>query len=85
MLKSESKMIDAIRKDLDTRFKDVPKDKIAMAAVSSFTDRSDIDRWVEIVKKEFPEMNVFYNHLSLSIGSHVGPNSVAIAITQILD
>lgn len=85
MLKSESKMIEAIKKDLNTRFKDVPKDKIAMAAVSSFTDRSDIDRWVEIVKKEFPEMDVFYNHLSLSIGSHVGPNSVAIAITQILD
>lgn len=82
--KAGTKMIEAIRNDLDTRFGDVPPKDMAMAAVSSITDPEMIDAWTQTVKEAFPEYDVSYNHLSLSIGSHVGPNSVAIAIAQIL-
>jgi len=84
MKKAESKMIEAIRNDLRNRFGDVPDEDIAMAAVSSYTEQSDIDAWLETVNREFPQYKVFYNHLSLSIGSHVGPNSVAIAMSRII-
>lgn len=82
--KAESKMLDAIGNDLKTRFKNVPCEDIAMAAVSSFTDQNDIDAWLKTVQEAFPQYKVFYNHLSLSIGSHVGPNSVAIAVSKVL-
>lgn len=82
--KAESKMLSAIRHDLETRFKDVPAEDIYMSAASTYTKQEDIDRWVSIIKEAFPEYDVDYNHLSLSIGSHVGPNSVAIAMAHIL-
>lgn len=82
--KAKSIMIDAVKDDLEKRFGDAAPEDIAMAAVSSYTQQSDIDAWLSAVQNEFPQYKVFYNHLSLSIGSHVGPNSVAIAISRIL-
>lgn len=83
MAKSESKMIDAIKHDIDTRFADTTPDTLSIAAVSSLTDKAAIEKWTSTVKAAFPEYNVYYNHLSLSIGSHVGPNSVAVAVSKV--
>jgi len=82
--KAESKMLEAIRTDLEKRFAEVPAKDISMAAVSSFTNKDDIGRWTKTVQEAFPEYDVYYNHLSLSIGSHVGTNSVAVAISKII-
>ena len=84
MAKSESKMIEAIRKDIKERFADVPKENLRIAAVSSLTDEERLNRWTETVGKAFEDYDVFYDHLSLSIGSHVGPDSVAVAVSVVL-
>ena len=82
--KSEAKMIEAIREDLDTRFANVDKKYISMAAVGSFLDEDDAKAWHETVAAAFPEYDVIYDQLSLSIGSHIGPNSIAIAISEVI-
>lgn len=82
--KCESKMIDAIQNDLVTRFSNVDPKDISMATVSSFLDENDAKAWHETVKEAFPDFDVRCEQLSLSIGSHIGPNGVAIAISQII-
>lgn len=85
MTKSESKMIDAIKHDLSTRFANVDRSKIRMNTATTCVDPGMADKWTDIVRREFPEFEVIHNPLSLSIGSHVGPNAIALAISQILE
>lgn len=80
--KCESKMIEAITEDLQVRFKDVDRKYITMAAVGSFLDEKDAVAWHNTVREAFPDFEVVYDQLSLSIGSHVGPNAIAIAISE---
>ena len=82
MNKCENKLIDAIRTDLETRFKDVPKDEMMMFTAGTMLDEADCNRWKETVQAEFPEFSIEYYPLSLSIGAHIGPGSVAIGMAR---
>lgn len=82
--KCESKMIEAIRDDLEKRFNDIDDNDIAMAVAGSFISEEDAKAWEATVKEAFPEFEVYYDQLSLSVGSHTGPNAVAIAISKIV-
>lgn len=84
--KAEAKVIEAIREDLNKRFNNVAKDRLILQVAGSFIEKEEADKWLEIVRSEFGEFaNVNYSQLSLSIGSHVGPNSFAIAISVATD
>lgn len=82
MQQAKSKMINAIKKDLDTRFK-MPYEKGEMAiavAHSGFTDAL-AKLYAEDIKKEFPKLKfTFIDSLPLSIICHIGPDALAVAI-----
>lgn len=80
MNKCESKIVEAIRNDLDTRFKDIPRSEIYMFTAGTMQNEADVKRWKDMVQKEFPEFEVNYYPLSLSIGAHIGPGSIAVGI-----
>lgn len=80
MNKCESKIVEAIRNDLDTRFKDIPRSEIYMFTAGTMQNEADVKRWNDMVQKEFPEFEVNYYPLSLSIGAHIGPGSIAVGI-----
>lgn len=80
MNKCESKIVEAIRNDLDTRFKDIPRSEIYMFTAGTMQNEADVKRWKDMVQKEFPEFEVNYYPLSLSIGAHIGPGSIALGI-----
>lgn len=80
MNKCESKIVEAIRNDLDTRFKDIPRSEIYMFTAGTMQNEADVKRWNDMVQKEFPEFEVNYYPLSLSIGAHIGPGSIALGI-----
>ena len=82
MKKCENKIIDAIRHDLETRFANVPKEEIHMFTAGTLQSEEACEQWNELVKKEFPEYDVKYFPLSLSIGTHIGPGSIALGISQ---
>lgn len=76
----EAKIVEAVKHDLAMRFAGIDKSNIAIATAGSFIHSEDAQKWLEFVKKEFPEYEkIGYSQLSLSIGSHVGPNSYALA------
>lgn len=79
----KEKMIAAMKKDMETRFKDfVDNDEISISI--AYTDCKDkAMEFVEQVKKEFPDIRIkFVNPLSLSVSCHIGEGALAIACAR---
>ena len=80
MKKCEGKLIEAIRKDLNERFEDVPVEKMYLFTAGTMQSEEECKKWNDLVRSEFPEYDSKYYPLSLSIGAHIGPGSIAIGI-----
>lgn len=76
---AEKKMFEAIHNDLATKYKDVPKEHLSIGASGTMETQEMIDRWVGMVKQEFPGYKVTYRPLACSIASHVGTNTQGVA------
>lgn len=77
-------MIDAVRKDRETRFKDVPDSKIVIATAGTFDEPEMEEEWRATVNAEFPEFKVIYMPLSCSIACHTGINAAGAAVIEVL-
>ena len=82
MHKCEAKIIEAIRNDLNTRFKDMPSDELYMFTAGTMRSDEECERWNNLVRENFPEYDVKYYPLSLSIGTHIGPGSIAVGVAK---
>lgn len=75
------KMLEAIRKDLDTRFKG-KEDKMVIECAYSGNPDEAAD-WLAEVKRYFPEFtDVYMAPLSLSISCHIGYGALAVTATK---
>lgn len=77
---AEKKMFEAIHNDLATKYKDVPKEHLSIGASGTMETQEMIDRWVGMIKQEFPGYKVTYRPLACSIASHVGTNTQGVAV-----
>lgn len=80
MAAAEDKMIEAVRKDLETKYADVPKEHISIAAAGTHETEEAARKWLNRVREEFEGYHVIYRALSCSIASHVGTNTQGAAI-----
>lgn len=80
----EKCMIDALKKDRKTRFKNIPDSGLLVATAGTFDDPLHAQEWVDTVQAAFPEFQVAYIPLSCSIACHTGINAAGTAIYQIL-
>lgn len=80
---AKESMLDAMHKDFDTRFKKYA-DKGEMALFFSYSDmpNDEVDRWKKEIENSFPGFKVKGDPLSLSVGCHIGPGSLAIACSK---
>lgn len=83
MKNCEKKMIEALRNDLNTRFKDLPASRLRVATAGTLTDRAAAERWRSTVQAAFPEHDVYYAALPCSIACHIGPECMGIGVTLI--
>ncbi len=74
-------MLDAIEKDLKTRF----AGKKMHLDIAYTCSEEEKDQWVEEVKARFPGYDMYVDRLSLSVSCHIGPGSMAIACSKALD
>lgn len=76
---AKATMINAVKKDLETRFKDL-YDQGKMTLSFAYTECLDeIKKFAEEVKEAFPNMEiVFTDPLSLSVSCHIGPGALAL-------
>ncbi|MBQ9279000.1 MAG: DegV family protein [Lachnospiraceae bacterium] len=77
---AKKKMLQALEEDLNTRFKDVPKEKLQLATAGTFEHKEDAEAWLDEVNNAFPGFEPYYLPLSCSIACHVGIDSVGTAI-----
>ena len=79
-------MIAAMHRDFDERFKEyVDKNQMSLFYVFSDMPGSEVGQWRKEIEKAFPGFKVRGAELSLSIGCHIGPGSLAIACSKITD
>ena len=80
------KMIEAIKKDLVTRFKDYDK-KGQMRLYIAYTNCKDkAEIFAQEIRKEFPTTPLtFVDPLSLSIACHIGDGALAIATSRVME
>ena len=75
---AQSTMLDAIRKDLEERFSDMP-----MILRTAYTGDPDIGRvWNAQVQEQFPQFEVTGDPLPISIACHVGPGVIALGLIR---
>lgn len=77
----ETKMIEAIRKDIEDRFAGPQFGMLHIGAAGFGIDESQKTEWLERVREAFPDADVFYNDPPASIGTHTGPGAVGIGVS----
>lgn len=77
MITAVKKCIDGYLKDLDGR-----TDNINFGVAFSGVDRTEANKFEEMIKAEFNVNNVAVFPLSLSVSCHIGPGALAIAICK---
>ena len=75
---AEKRMIEATRADLLSGFGDVPKEKILIGAAGTLIDETDIEKWSDKIRENFPGYEFVYQPLSCSIACHTGPGAFAM-------
>ena len=77
-------MLDAIRKDMDGRFHEfVEKGEYSIRySYSEGDDPGEVEQWVREIREAFPNTEIIGDPLSLVIGCHIGPGSLAITVNH---
>lgn len=78
---AKSMMINAIRKDMETRIGQSAAGEHVHIAVA-YTPGEGVDDWVSEVQEAFPSHEILVNPLSLSVACHIGPGALAITVTR---
>lgn len=78
MRKAKREMLDSMKHDFETRFKDAyDRGEVYLLAASS-ADEEATSAWVEEIKEYFPDMEVLCDDLSLGISCHTGEGALGI-------
>ena len=80
MKKCRHKMIEAVKKDLNTRFQSVDRSRIVIGTAGAGLSREEEEQWKNEVAEAFPQIEVYYNPLAVCIGCHVGPGAMGMGI-----
>lgn len=80
MKSCEKKIIEAMQKDLSERFSDVPKEHLKLYVAGTLQDTEAIERWRGQIREIFSDDQIEYYSLPCSIGTHLGPGALALAL-----
>ena len=69
-------MLNAIEKDLDTRFAAV-KDEMVLGMAYTCSEE-EAQEWKQEIMERFPGYDIVEGPLSLSVACHIGPGSMAV-------
>lgn len=82
LVDAKSTMINALKKDIETRFKDEYKAGKLTIAVAHTENIEEAEKFKEELIEQFPDIEfTFVDPLSLSVSCHIGPGALACACT----
>ena len=83
MKKARHTMIKAMQKDFEERFAQLENEgKMQLCISYSYVDDETLQDWIAEVREFFPERELLITPLSLSVGCHIGPGALAIAVCR---
>ena len=71
-------MIDAMKQEFATKFKEEVQQGEAYLLAATSATAEESEKWLEDIKRAFPEMTVLYDKLSLGVSCHIGPGGLGI-------
>lgn len=80
MKKCRHRMAEALQEDLDTRFRNVDRKRLILATAGAGLTEEEAEAWKNEIAEAFPGIEVYYNPLSFSISTHVGPGAIGAGI-----
>lgn len=85
MKKSIAKMLDYADEYMKQLLAKHDVEKIRIGAAGSFAKQEDAEAWMNQVKEKFSDVpNIYYDPLSLVVGTHTGPEATGMGISVIL-
>lgn len=82
MAQAKKKMIEKIKSDLETKYKEPYEKGIICISVAHTENLEQAEKFKEQILREIPNINFrFVDPLSLSVSAHIGPGALAIALT----
>ena len=85
MKKSVAKLLDYSEDFMKKLLAEHDIEKIRVGAAGSFGKQEDADAWYNQVKERFSDVaDIYYDPLSLVVGTHTGPEAVGIGVSVIL-
>lgn len=83
MSQAKNKMINAIKRDIEEKFSDLySKGKLALCVAHTNSEDAAL-KFKEEVASQFTNLKILYcDPLSLSVSCHIGPGSLALALTR---
>lgn len=76
---SKKIMIDAMKKDFETRFKDAYDNKKVHLFAAYAGNEEEANEWAKEIQEAFPGLDFNMDALSLSVACHIGHGALAIA------
>jgi len=78
MKKARKEMIDAMKQDLETTFREAyEKGEVHLLAASS-ADEETTKGWLQEIREAFPDMEIMCDYLTLGISCHTGEGALGI-------
>ena len=78
-------MLEAVLKDLDTRFADAKENKKLCIHFAHTQSEETLKEFMEEAKEFFPDYEFYADPLSLSVSCHIGPGALAITCSKKID
>lgn len=83
--KAKRIILDAVRNDLDTRFKEYNEKGQMCLAAAYGGNPEEAQEWLEEVREAFPGMELYMAPLSLSVACHIGSGIIALTCSKKVD
>lgn len=76
-------MLEALRKDIDSRFPHLRKQGLLKVGIANtIMEPEKLEYFKDELQKNFPDMELFYLPLTMSIGTHTGPGALGIGTVR---
>lgn len=76
-------MIEALKGDIASRFSHLDeKSLLKIGIANTLMDEDKLEAFKNELQEAFPSMDIFYLPLTMSIGTHVGPGGLGIAVVR---
>lgn len=85
MKKCKDRMVEALKNDRETRFKDIPAERLLIGTAGANLTEQEASEWKQMMEDAFPGAYVYYDPLSYSVGCHVGPKAYGTGISIVAE